>query len=111
MPGTIINGQLKTLPVHKYYPIGIGSSFESRPCPSTWVPSEVWTQWLPERIQKYSHLPQPYICLSHVSDPSQTNSDGGSSDLDDGELDQPLNLQPSEPTPLDPSELKKAAAT
>lgn len=29
---------------------------------------------------------------SHVSDPSQTNSDGGNSDLDDGELDQPLNL-------------------
>ena len=48
---------------------------------------------------------------SHASEPSQTNSDGGSSDLDDGELDQPLNLQPSEPTPLDPSELKKAAAT
>ena len=66
---------------------------------------------MPERIQKYSHLPQLYICLSHVSDPSQTNSDGGSSDLDDGELDQPLNLQPSEPTPLDPTELKKAAAT
>ena len=47
---------------------------------------------------------------SHASEPSQTNSDGGSSDLDDGELDQPLNLQPSEPTPLDPSELKKAGA-
>lgn len=58
------------------------------------------------------------ICLSHwfsceprVSEASQTNSDGGSSDLDDGELDQPLKVQPSEPTPLDPSELKKAAAT
>lgn len=54
-----------------------------------------------------SHVSEP-----HVSEPSQTNSDGGwVSDLDDGELDQPLNLQPSEPTPLDPSELKKAAAT
>jgi len=78
----------------------------------------VWTQWLPESIQNiltyrnhiYAFHTDSHVSEPRVSEPSQTNSDGGSSDLDD-EVDKPLNLQPSEPTPLDPSELKMAAAT